>query len=209
MAELGWLFNALFPRSCVRCGREGALCCADCKRRYPFTPPEATSDHLAPFAYGNPLVRDIIKAWKYDCDASAWDVLRTSADGVVPRVKHLVGQGNVAIVPIPLSARRLCERGFNQSMVVARWLGRELNLPVVDALARQHSSTHQAALSTEQRQEITKASPFLLKENSLKDYSTILLVDDVFTTGSTLSAARSTLLSKNITQVFSFTLAKA
>lgn len=203
------MFAALFPRSCVRCGREGVLCCADCLQARPFTPPDAKDDHFAPFAYGNPLIRDAIKAWKYNFDHSAWDILRAGAAASVPQVRQLVGQGSVAIVPIPLSNRRLGERGFNQSLVIARWLGNELQLPVIDTLARRHSATHQAGLSTAERQELAKSSPFLLKENVLTSFSTILLVDDVYTTGSTLSAARSTLLAAGISHIFSFTLAQA
>ncbi len=212
MEVIETLLSSLFPRSCVRCGREGVLSCATCLAELPFSPPAATPNHVSAFAYGNPLVRDLLKAWKYEFDASGWYTLRDAATSILPVVRKLLDTEAVAIVPIPLSSRRLCERGFNQSMIIARWLGQELGLPVIDALERKHSSVHQAGLSTAARAELAVASPFILKSGSgfsISHFSSILLVDDVLTTGATLAAAKASLVKSSNVKVTSFTLAKS
>lgn len=89
------------------------------------------------------------------------------------------------LVPVPLHARRLRERRFNQSAELARTLAKLSGLPVLDLLHRSRYTTAQATLTRKQRLE-NLAGAFTLKPRAPQNIpSHILLVDDVFTTGST------------------------
>ncbi|UQB42400.1 ComF family protein [Thiomicrospira microaerophila] len=100
--------------------------------------------------------------------------------------------GVEALVPIPLHRTRLRERGFNQALEIARMLGKQLDLPVVDALSRPKASPSQTNLNAQQRRRNLK-SAFVFQPQSLNGIGKLALVDDVITTGSTMQAAASTL----------------
>ncbi|HOP55720.1 MAG TPA: ComF family protein [bacterium] len=110
------------------------------------------------------------------------------------------------IVPIPLSDRRLKERGFNQSEILALEVGKILKLPVSSGLVRIKETVPSISLSPAERiKNINKA--FLLSDRDLKG-KRVLLVDDVYTTGATVNEAGKTLLERGIKEVRVLTLAR-
>lgn len=97
-----------------------------------------------------------------------------------------------AIVPVPLHSTRLRERGFNQCQELARPLSDALGVPLVpDLLLRQHPTRHQVGLSEAERIANLKSAFLSLPEVRGKR---ILLVDDTYTTGTTLRRAALALL---------------
>ena len=97
-----------------------------------------------------------------------------------------------AIVPVPLHSTRLRERGFNQCQELARPLSDALGVPLVpDLLLRQHPTRHQVGLSEAERVANLKSAFLSLPEVRGKR---ILLVDDTYTTGTTLRRAALALL---------------
>ena len=202
------LLGAVFPRFCVTCGAEGRLLCRACSETWWHEPPAAVAGHAAFFAYANPVVRKLICAWKYDYDVSAFEHLKEQAQDLLPEFKQAMRKlGVQAIVPVPLSDRRLRERGFIQARIIADWLAHELNVPVLAVLERTHRLGHQAERSDEERRLAMADSPFLLKISDGLP-STVLLVDDVWTTGATMQAAITVLESAGKTKTFALTLAK-
>ncbi len=202
------LLGAVFPRFCVTCGAEGRLLCRACAETWWHEPPAAVDGHVAFFAYANPVVRKLICAWKYDYDVSAFELLKEQARDLLPEFKHALRElGIQGVVPVPLSEQRLRERGFNQSLMIADWVADELKVPVIEALKRTHRLGHQAERSDEERRLVMADSPFLLKISDGLP-STVLLVDDVWTTGATMQAAITVLESAGKTKALAFTLAK-
>lgn len=202
------LLDAIWPRFCVTCGSEGGLLCSTCAEVWWHEPPEAGDGHVAFFAYANPVVRKLICAWKYDYDQSAFVIIQEQARDYLPEFKEGIQKlGIQAIVPLALSEHRLRERGFNQSQLIAHWLSQELNLPVLDVLERTHRRGHQAERSIEQRQAAMMDGPFHLKIATPLPEA-VLIVDDVWTTGATMTSAKKVLESHGKTKVFGFTLAK-
>ncbi len=166
--------------------------------------------HLTMFAYGNPIIRDLIKAYKYDFDHSAFRILQKLAEPEIHTVKSFIGEG--VLTPVPLSSLRLRERGFNQAAEIGRWLEKETGTEMRDLLKREEAIGHQAERTPEEREAAMKASPFrlaslLLYKEELEEVS-IILVDDVWTTGSTMKAAERTLREGGIESIKFITLAK-
>ena len=113
---------------------------------------------------------------------------------------------------VPIGSKRRKERGFNQAEELAFEIGKLTNIPVVDALDKIGNERHQAGLSQKERQENLSGS-FKLRElaNTIKGMN-VLLIDDVFTTGATLSECAKVLKSdkKNKpNKVFCYTFAKS
>lgn len=101
------------------------------------------------------------------------------------------------ILPVPLHAARLRERGFNQSEWFAMGLSRSMNIPVdTQGLKRIHKSESQTRKGRFKRWENVK-DIFSCAENYFTDGQHLLLVDDVITTGATLEACAQTILSVN------------
>lgn len=200
------VLNAVFPRFCIRCNKEGNLLCKRCMVLWEPRVPIIQNDNVAMFAYADPVVRDLVRAWKYHFDFSAWQVLQIKMQS---RLNHIVGLIDAhkieAIVPLPLYEKRLCERGFDQAVEIANFLSVELNIPVIHVLHRKKSTGKQSERSTEDRKKYMQKSPFIAIQKSPKS---VLLVDDVWTTGATSKAATLALKSAGAEKVIIFTIAR-
>jgi len=112
------------------------------------------------------------------------------------------------VIPVPLGRKRLKERGYNQVALVARPLAYELGLEYTPrALWKSRETLSQVGLNISQRRENVsqayQADPSAVKRKS------VLLMDDVATTGSTISASTEALLSAGAREVFALTIARA
>lgn len=131
---------------------------------------------------------------------------------------HLLGQkllqnpayaGISAIVPVPLHARKEKQRGYNQSLFIAKGIAEVLDVPVKNAnLLRQKATSSQTKKSRYTRHENMESVFEVRHPEELKD-GHILLVDDVITTGSTLEACGQTLLNIGVKKLSIATLAFA
>jgi len=199
----GWLGAAL-PASCLLCGTDSrdTLLCPACASDLPAlsgaqcpqcaeptthgercgaclkTPPHFDRT-VAAFRYDFPVDR-IIHALKYghQLAVAAWLAERLAAG---------LPKGEELIVALPLHNERLRERGFNQSVEIARTLGKRLGRPVdYTSLQRTRATPPQADLPLQERQRNVRGAFECVADFSGKP---ILLIDDVMTTGSTVNEA--------------------
>ena len=112
-----------------------------------------------------------------------------------------------ALVPVPLHPRRLREREFNQSELLAGALSRLCKIPVIFPLARCRYTTTQTKLDRKHRRQNLRDA-FVLRNNADVTNRNLLLVDDVLTTGSTLDACASVLLESGARSVRALTAAR-
>lgn len=109
------------------------------------------------------------------------------------------------IIPIPLYKKKQRVRGFNQAGLLADHLGRILGIPVEDGLLeRVRNTVPQKELNRKERQNNLKKA-FKIVQNDVK-LRKVLLVDDIYTTGSTIDAAASALLDAGAREVYFVTL---
>jgi ComF family protein len=114
------------------------------------------------------------------------------------------------IVPVPLHSDRMRTRGFNQASIIAHVLSKSLRLPLdEESLLRVSSSEkYRAGLDAKGRHD-TVAGAFQVRHPRLVENEDILLVDDVFTTGATVSACAEALLAAGARNVLVLTVARA
>lgn len=114
------------------------------------------------------------------------------------------------IVPVPLHPERERERGFNQALILARELSHLSGRPLEEhSLARRvHTERHRAGMDSIARRQ-SVASAFAVRHPKLVAGQRVLLVDDVFTTGSTVSACAVALKAAGVAEVFVLTIARA
>jgi ComF family protein len=114
------------------------------------------------------------------------------------------------IIPVPLHPGRLRSRGFNQASILAQALSKALRLPLDEVSLVRVSSTekYRAGLDAKGRHD-TVAGAFEVRHPRLIANEDLLLVDDVFTTGATVSACARALLTSGARNVFVLTISRA
>jgi ComF family protein len=111
------------------------------------------------------------------------------------------------LVAVPLHQKRLRERGYNQSYLLARELGRLAALPVVDdCLVRQRHTSPQARTSNIEERRSNVVNAFTCHNHKLRDKK-VLLIDDITTSGATLDACTSALKATGVSSVWGLVLA--
>ena len=120
-----------------------------------------------------------------------------------------VALGADAVVPVPLHAVRLRERGYNQADLIGRPLARMLGLPFRSyLLVRTRPRPDKLRLTRRERWETVRGA-YATREGAQVDKLRVLLVDDVFTTGATLDACSKALRKAGAAQVLGLTVARA
>jgi ComF family protein len=119
-------------------------------------------------------------------------------------------QDSSLIIPVPLSKKRLLERGFNQAAVLGKILSNTTSLPLDEqSLTRTvHTRLHRAAMDTKAREKSVE-NAFEVTRPNLIAGENILLVDDVFTSGATASNCAKALKEKGAAKVYVLTVARA
>jgi competence protein ComFC len=113
------------------------------------------------------------------------------------------------IIPVPLHPRRLRWRGFNQSVLLARQIGRAYNVPLdCFALYRKMDTPPQTQLPEEERRKNMRGAFALSGKTAVKG-KCLLLVDDVYTSGATVNECSRVLKQGGARAVFVLTLARA
>jgi ComF family protein len=130
--------------------------------------------------------------------------LLTEAQGRAPL------SGATRVVPVPLHAERERERGFNQAALLARSLAAAANLPLDEwSLVREtHTARHRAGMDARARRE-TVADAFRVVRPRVVKGERVLVVDDVYTTGATVSACAAALRAAGAAEVYVLTVARA
>lgn len=229
------ILDLLFPALCAGCRAEGSFLCQNCAARLQWIPPccivcGAWSPHgiktfpgrtclscraksniygfFSPFSFSCEPIRTLIHAFKYR---------RTRA--IVPTLAAILEQYmqkfginlsvHAIIIPIPLHTSRERVRGFNQSALLAHHLAKKIGIPVKEKiLIRTKKTVPQIELSGEERKENMKnaftVSPY---DATALRKKTILLLDDVKTTGATLEEAAQMLKGAGAKRVWAVTIA--
>ena len=148
----------------------------------------------------NDAMKDILSTFKFRGDAALASVFekdfKSSYKANFKSIKL------DATIPIPLSPERLYERGFNQAKLLADFL----LLPQLDVLER----THHEKQSKKSRQErLTSSNVFSISDRSIIEGKNILLIDDIYTTGTTLRHAAKRLKDSGAASIYSLTLIRS
>ncbi len=212
------VLDLLLPPTCAGCGQEGMPLCARCAtplHRRLAEPPGIPVGLMAPLpvhlvqlewcaAFTGP-VRAAIHALKYRGERRLAEPLGAA----LAERWTMAGRGGDLLVPVPVHASRRRERGFDQAEDLARVCGRRLGLPVAAALERRHRTTAQHSLGRGERAR-NLGGVFGVRERAATGVpgSWIVLIDDVSTTGATLSECAAALLEGGARAVSAVTVAR-
>lgn len=221
MSWRSFFLDLLFPVECLGCSQESTWLCPDCFKKLKFGNGNQATNLTVPFLdrvfiagdYDDPLLADLIKKLKYN--------FLTALSEPLGRFLILFWQGQIAlnsgenlknnwrearIIPIPLSKARRRSRGFNQAELLARQLSNFFSYPLDLNLKRLKHSRPQASLNEAERA-TNILNSFGWTGGDLNG-QTIILLDDVVTTGATLNEAARVLRAAGAARIYGLVLAK-
>lgn len=205
------------PAACAGCRREGAALCPECapaldarldaQRGIPIGLPADIPVPLLQLEWCAPftgVTRRALHALKYDGERR----LAPPLGAAIARRWERAGVAGDAFVPVPASPDRVRERGYDQAGLLAGEAGRRLRVPVLQALERTRATTAQFDLDRAGRAS-NLGEAFRVAGGRVPVAGRwLVLVDDVVTTGATLSACAATLLEAGALAVSAITVAR-
>ncbi len=218
------ILSVFFPEKCYICGVKAVMLCEDCKKKFviPVTRcikcgralPEADADYICQHCFTEKPVydggiaffkyTDAVKSWIHNIKYGKMSYQIRILDIYKEQISEAIDGFNPdLLVPIPLTMEHAYLRGFNQSLIVAQRIAKWIKLPVCHALKKTKFTESQTAVDAGRRKRNVKGSFSASKR--IRDKK-ILLIDDVFTTGSTIGEAAKTLKQYTDT-VYFFTVA--
>ncbi|TPG66902.1 ComF family protein [Pseudomonas arsenicoxydans] len=198
--ELPWLGDHC--QTCALPLPGTGLTCGQCLKQ-----PPAFEQVAAPWSYSFPL-DTLITRFKH---SAKWPFGRLLADLLAQYLQHRFDEDlnrPDALVPVPLAAKRLRQRGFNQAAMLARWLGAHLDIPCDETLLlRIQDTSAQQDLNAEARKKNLRNAFSLTPGAQIKGRH-LALVDDVLTTGATAQALARLLMDAGAARVDVYCLAR-
>lgn len=205
MWKMSYLFSKtlliLFPPSCYLCKKEGESLCEKCLMSFKKSIETPHLYILSVFSFKDSSIKKVIHAIKYF----------HRKDLVLPLAKILAKEMITqkytgTLVPIPMPRMRKYVRGYNQAEIIAINLSKENNLTLdIGVLKRHYSPKRQVMTKTRGERLSNQKNTFQIEKNV--QGMSIILVDDVTTTGATLKEARRMLLLHGAREVLAVTIA--
>jgi ComF family protein len=216
MSIKNFILDLILPKFCFGCKKEGTYLCEDClatieifKEHKKFNH-KILDDLFAATDYNHPILKKMIFSFKYEPFAKelAKDLVNLLKIHFLLLNKR-VDFSDFLFLPIPLSKRRLKWRGFNHAKEIAKELSKFFGAKVLeDVLIKTKETKPQVSLLEKERKENLKGV-FKVKNPALIFDRKIVLVDDVFTTGTTLSEAGKVLKEAGAKKVIGMVIALA
>jgi ComF family protein len=187
--------------------KDSRILCSECAKSHRYF---TLARSAGPYQNG---LRDAIHRFKYGRKR----FLARPLGAILAKVaKELLAVGDktawggvAGLVPVPLARKRIEERGFNQAELLAQKAGELIGLPVLPVLKKIRETPSQTGLSREQRkQNLEGAFEYCAGKAIFPAGCLVIIIDDVFTTGCTISECARVLLKAGAREVYAATLAR-
>ncbi len=237
MKRTAWSFfeDVLFPPRCAGCGgetetnrfplcsscnralaRNDSFFCPVCRNRIPY---RGNACHeSAGYAFGaavdfnDPAAHRIIHALKYENRQYAAIPMGATIAEYVSATASFDPEDADAVVPVPIHGKKLAERGYNQSFLIAKSFARNAGIPSEKVLCRavvksRETRSQTLCVTVKERRENVRGSFSVASPEKIRDKN-IIIIDDVYTTGATAEELAKTLKRCGAKTVLALTFAK-
>ena len=200
------LLELIYPRKCVFCmrllAREETDLCTQCRTRLPYC---AGKQRSIPYSAGSAAV------FYYEGDVRE-AVLRYKFGGLTAYaavyaefLAKCIDENGIScdsITWVPLSRRRLRQRGYDQARLIAEELAKRLGLPCECLLVKRRHTRPQSGISNREKRKANAAGAYAVLNAERVKGKRVLLVDDIVTTGATLASCAGVLADAGCAAVF-------
>lgn len=213
----------LFPQKCVGCGAKNEIFCKKCLESLPplEVPENRPQDFrgrssawvFAATSYKNEVVKKAIRLLKYHGIKTMAEPLASLTFERLKETRFPLGnrvsKSDYLIIPIPLSRKRLRQRGYNQSELIGRFLSDKLSVRMkTDVLYKIKETVSQVEIKDREKRLENLRGAFKVKNPELIKNKTVILVDDITTTGATLNEAKRVLTQAGAEKVIGLVVAR-
>ena len=215
MSILDTILETIFPQKCSCCGLSGKNLCSRCLSTCPQAERETPPWVYPLFDYRHPPIKKIIWLIKY---SGKKRILKDLAEILYERIieeyselKIMENFKNPILIPVPLSKKRYKERGYNQAEFLCREIikidaNKYLTLDT-NILFKNKETEHQAKIKDKSHRLRNLSGTFEIKTGINLKNKNIILIDDVTTTGATLTEAKKVLKNAGARKIIAFTIA--
>ena len=218
MRFLNTILDIVFPVKCISCGKNGMDLCLECLKDAGAAERESAKWIFPLYDYRHPAIKKSLWLLKYKGKKRLAVVF---AEIIYEKILEELSELSVLqnftepiLIPIPLSPKRYRERGFNQAELICQELikindlrhGVNIKLEK-DVLIKPKDTEHQARIRDKRERLKNVTGSFAIKNNEKIKDRNIILIDDILTTGATLSEAKKTLKQAGARKVIAFTVA--
>lgn len=219
MRFLNTILNIVFPVKCVACGRSDSDLCVECLKNMPPAERESAAWIFPLYDYRHPPLKKALWLLKYKGKKRLAiifaEVLHNRILEELSDLFIMENFRNAILIPIPLSRKRYRERGFNQAELICRALVKidnDENFKLENnILTKQKDTKHQAHIENRTERLRNIIGSFAVKNDEqngeLIKGRNIILIDDIITTGATLTEARKILKQSGAKKIIAFTIA--
>jgi ComF family protein len=212
------ILGLIFPEKCTICGKAGKYLCIDCIADIPAAERETEKWIFPVFDYRHPNIKKALWFFKY---SGKRRLAKIFAEILYEKIQEEISEAIVLenfnkpiLIPIPISKKRSRERGYNQASLICRELmkitenrkGLVLDLNE-NILERIKDLEHQALIHDRKRRLKNIIESFSVKNPETIKNRNIVLIDDITTTGATLTEARKMLKEAGARKILAFTVA--
>ena len=215
MKLFDWLLDLIYPPRCAFCrrllDRREKGVCRFCRPKLPYVPSDGQVQHfrnvdkcLSPLYYHG-SVKDSLHRYKFG-GATAY------ADIYSEFIVKCIDENQIScdsITWVPLSCRRLRKRGYDQAELLAKGIGKRLGLPPVRLLKKRRDTPPQSKTGSAEKRRANIAGAYTCLRPEQVAGKRVLLVDDIVTTGATLSEAAGVLKKAGAVEVLAATVARS
>jgi len=220
-----WFLDLFFPKFCVGCKKEGSWLCKSCQKNIIAVVSQVCPQCgrlnlqgkycsrcqkgkflkgiIAALYYEEGPTKEIIHNLKYN---SVIELAPVLGKAMAKTLKDNILGENIFITWAPLHPRRLAQRGFNQSELLAKTIAKESKLPMANLLLKKKNTKRQVELKGDRRRK-NLAGVFTFKKCDIRG-KTIVIIDDVTTTGATLNECAKVLKEKGAKEIWGLVVAR-
>ncbi len=216
------ILNTIFPVKCLSCGKNGKEFCSKCISDAPVAERETSKWIFPLYDYRHPAIKKALWFFKYKGKRRLAgifaEIIYSKIIEELSDLSAMENFRNVILIPIPLSPKRLRERGYNQAELICKELikinnlrrGADIKLEN-NILIKPKETEHQARIENRTKRLKNIIGSFAVKNENKNTEPikgrNIILIDDITTTGATLNEARKTLKQAGARKIIAFTVA--
>jgi len=225
MEYLKAIWDIIFPKKCINCGREGQYLCDDCLSLIEINPfnyclcermekrnkcdnckDKNLDKILSATSFNGKIIKETIHKFKYGCIEELKVPLSLLLLNHLQIIDCQIDKSFV-IIPVPMHDKKKRRRGFNQSEEIAKIISEATTIPLSTTLVKIKETKPQMELNRIERIENIK-NCFEIKNKKEVENKKIILLDDVYTTGTTMDECAKVLKENGAKEVWGLTIAR-
>jgi competence protein ComFC len=209
------LINILFPIKCLGCNRKDEILCDNCIIKIQLNERETSENITALFDYRDSLIKKAIWELKYHhkkyLGEKLGQLLYNSLIENISELKMEVSGRAIYVIPVPVSKEKMKIRGYNQSLAIAKGFCNQAPIGTFELkneiVVKKIDNEPQAKITNRKRRLKNIQGVFEIKNKDEVKGRTIIIIDDVTTTGGTVGEIMKILKKAGAKNVFGFTVA--